>query len=275
MAANLSSKTESNLLRTTWHKASDGSAREGVDDMEGRYSELDGRDDVKAANDDDTDEQGSATETTRSDVIDGRDITSGKTSRLPLDPKGKQTPLAEGYKMADPGFVVGFSGSKIFCLHIYSMSTIEVPQSAPMYQYLDKKLYKEAYEIACLGVTDGDWETLAKTALEGLQYDIAKKAFTRIKALKYLELINSIEERRHKGEVDNTIFLGDILAYDGKFSESAKLYRKSGNDQLAMNMYTDLRMFDLAQVSYFSFILNTSRRKFKGQSHRGHSRIIF
>lgn len=40
------------------------------------------------------------------------------------------------------GFVVGFSGSKIFCLHIYSMSTIEVPQSAPMYQYLDKKMFK-------------------------------------------------------------------------------------------------------------------------------------
>ena len=36
------------------------------------------------------------------------------------------------------GFVVGFSGSKIFCLHVYSMSTIEVPQSAPMYQYLDQ-----------------------------------------------------------------------------------------------------------------------------------------
>ncbi|MPC67620.1 Intraflagellar transport protein 122 [Portunus trituberculatus] len=40
------------------------------------------------------------------------------------------------------GFVVGFSGSKIFCLHIYSMSTIEVPQSAPMYQYLDKKMFR-------------------------------------------------------------------------------------------------------------------------------------
>ena len=40
------------------------------------------------------------------------------------------------------GFVVGFSGSKIFCLHIYSMSTIEVPQSAPMYQYLDQKMYR-------------------------------------------------------------------------------------------------------------------------------------
>ncbi|XP_047473268.1 intraflagellar transport protein 122 homolog [Penaeus chinensis] len=145
------------------------------------------------------------------------------------------------------GFVVGFSGSKIFCLHIYSMSTIEVPQSAPMYQYLDKKMYKEAYNIACLGVTDGDWEALAKASLEGLEFNIAKKAFTRIKDLKYLELIHSIEERSHKGEVDNGLFLADILAYEGKFSEAAKLYRKSGSDQSAMNMYTDLRMFDLAQ----------------------------
>ena len=53
--------------------------------------------------------------------------------------------------------------------------------------------FREAYEIACLGVTDGDWEALAKTALEGLEYNIAKKAFTRIKDLKYLELINTIE----------------------------------------------------------------------------------
>ncbi|CAL4124428.1 unnamed protein product, partial [Meganyctiphanes norvegica] len=145
------------------------------------------------------------------------------------------------------GFVVGFSGSKIFCLHIYSMSTIEVPQSAPMYQYLDKNKCKEAYQIACLGVTDGDWEALAKSALETLDFNIGKKAFTRIKDLRYLELIHSIEERRQKGEVDNSIFLADILAYDGKFSEAAKLYRKTGNDQFAMNMYSDLRMFDLAQ----------------------------
>lgn len=50
--------------------------------------------------------------------------------------------------------------------------------------------------------------------------------------------------------MDNNIFLADIRAYEGKFSEAAKLYRKSGHDQSAMNMYTDLRMFDLAQVQY-------------------------
>ena len=34
----------------------------------------------------------------------------------------------------------------------------------------------------------------------------------------------------------------------GRFAEAAKLYKKSGNQQKAMNMYTDLRMFDMAKV---------------------------
>ncbi|XP_078340377.1 intraflagellar transport protein 122 homolog isoform X7 [Crassostrea virginica] len=145
------------------------------------------------------------------------------------------------------GFVVGFSGSKIFCLHIYSMSSVDVPQSASMYQYLEKKLFRDAYKVACLGVTDGDWEVLAHEALEGLDFDTAKKAFIRIKDLRYLELIHSIEERKKRGENDNMVFLGDIYSYQAKFGEAAKLYKKSGTEQKAMNMYTDLRMFDQAK----------------------------
>lgn len=91
------------------------------------------------------------------------------------------------------GFVVGYNGSKIFCLHVFSMSAVEVPQSAPMYQYLDRKMFKEAYQIACLGVTDADWRELAMEALEGLEFETARKAFTRVQDLRYLELISSIE----------------------------------------------------------------------------------
>ncbi|CAH1783917.1 unnamed protein product [Owenia fusiformis] len=145
------------------------------------------------------------------------------------------------------GFVVGFSGSKIFCLHIYSMSSVEVPQSAPMYQYLEKKMFKEAYRIACLGVTDGDWEALAHEALEGLDFDTAKKAFIRIRELRYLELIHNIEERRKRGETDPQVFLADVCAYRGKFQDAAKLYKRTGHEEKAMNMYTDLRMFDYAK----------------------------
>lgn len=52
---------------------------------------------------------------------------------------------------------------------------------------------RDAYRIACLGVTEGDWEVLAHEALEGLDFDTAKKAFIRIRDLRYLELIHSIE----------------------------------------------------------------------------------
>ncbi|KAK1161520.1 hypothetical protein AOXY_G19089 [Acipenser oxyrinchus oxyrinchus] len=145
------------------------------------------------------------------------------------------------------GFVVGYNGSKIFCLHVYAMSAVEVPQSAPMYQYLERKMYKEAYRIACLGVTDNDWRELAMEALEGLDFETAKKAFIRIRDLRYLELINSIEERKKRGETNNELFLADVSAYQGKFHEAAKLYKKTGNDPQALNMYTDLRMFEHAK----------------------------
>ncbi|XP_061311980.1 intraflagellar transport protein 122 homolog isoform X3 [Pezoporus flaviventris] len=145
------------------------------------------------------------------------------------------------------GFVVGYNGSKIFCLHVFSMSAVEVPQSAPMYQYLERKMFKEAYQIACLGVTDTDWKELAMEALEGLEFETAKKAFTRVRDLRYLELISSIEERKRLGENNNELFLADIYAYQGKFHEAAKLYRKSGHESLALEMYSDLRMFDHAK----------------------------
>uniref|UniRef100_A0ABI7X6N3 Intraflagellar transport protein 122 homolog n=1 Tax=Felis catus TaxID=9685 RepID=A0ABI7X6N3_FELCA len=145
------------------------------------------------------------------------------------------------------GFVVGYHGSKIFCLHVFSMSAVEVPQSAPMYQYLDRKMFKEAYQIACLGVTDTDWRELAMEALEGLEFETAKKAFTRVQDLRYLELINSIEERKKRGETNNDLFLADVFSYQGKFHEAAKLYKRSGHENLALEMYTDLRMFEYAK----------------------------
>ncbi|CAG2056799.1 unnamed protein product [Timema podura] len=145
------------------------------------------------------------------------------------------------------GFVVGVCGSKIFCLHVSTMSSIEVPLSAPMYQYLEKKMFNDAYRVACLGVTDGDWGSLAHAALDGLELDVAKKAFIRIKDLKYLELITDFQDRQRKGETEKDLLTADILAHRGKFKEAARLYQKLGQEQRALNMYTDLRMFDLAQ----------------------------
>lgn len=52
---------------------------------------------------------------------------------------------------------------------------------------------REAYATACLGVADGDWKALAHSALESLDLETARKAFTRIKDLKYLELISDFQ----------------------------------------------------------------------------------
>lgn len=44
------------------------------------------------------------------------------------------------------------------------------------------------------------------------------------------------------------MLIGDILAYRGRFRDAARMYQKAGQEQKALTMYTDLRMFDLAQV---------------------------
>lgn len=91
------------------------------------------------------------------------------------------------------GFVVGLSGAKVFCLNGSNMVTLELPLSAPMYQYIDKKMYLEAYRIACLGVTDGDWEELGHAALETLEFEVAKLAFGKLQDYSYLELIQDLQ----------------------------------------------------------------------------------
>ena len=120
------------------------------------------------------------------------------------------------------GFVVGFTGSKIFCLHVYSMTTIEVPLSSQMYQYLDKGNLALGYRVACLGVTEGDWEALGKQALEALDFDTARKAYVRLKDLKHLEFVAELEERKQQSQgqssnakkVDiNALLLADIYAF--------------------------------------------------------------
>ncbi|KAJ3038043.1 hypothetical protein HK097_003308, partial [Rhizophlyctis rosea] len=91
------------------------------------------------------------------------------------------------------GFVVGFKGSRIFCLHVYAMMTVDVPQSASLERYIEKKDHAAAYQIACLGVTEADWRKLAMDALESLRLDVARKAFVRVKDLKWIDLVLDIE----------------------------------------------------------------------------------
>lgn len=60
--------------------------------------------------------------------------------------------------------------------------------------------------------------------------------------------LTDLQERKKRGENDNELFLADVYAYQGKFHEAAKLYKRTGHESRALSMYTDLRMFDYAKV---------------------------
>jgi len=145
------------------------------------------------------------------------------------------------------GFVVGFAGSKIFCLHSLEMQTIEVPQSPSLYEYLNLNRFDKAYAVACLGVTEGDWRHLAIAALSALKTDVARKAFIRIRDVRYLELLERIEAARQDPDCNESVLKADILAFQSKFSEAAKAYQKAGQGRKAVEMYLDLRDWTAAQ----------------------------
>ena len=64
-----------------------------------------------------------------------------------------------------PGAVVGFKGSKIFCISDTAMNTIDVPQSSTFFKFLAEKDFAMSYKLACLGVTIQDWRQLGIEAL--------------------------------------------------------------------------------------------------------------
>jgi len=100
-----------------------------------------------------------------------------------------------------------------------------------------------------MNVTDNNWEQLANGALEHMSLHVAKKAFSRThNTWLYLELIqNYLQDTGVHNASTEISFLGDVAAYKSHFNEAAKLYKQAGHDDKAINMYTDLRMFDQAQ----------------------------
>lgn len=65
-----------------------------------------------------------------------------------------------------------------------------------------------------------------------------------------------LQERKKHGEDKNELFLADIMAYQGKFHEAAKLYKHTGHESKALSMYSDLCMFDYAKVIIVLFHKN-------------------
>lgn len=151
------------------------------------------------------------------------------------------------FKQKFCGFVVGFNGTKVYCINGTNITTLDISLTSTMYQYLDINDYKSAYKIACLGVADNDWLSLGLSALDKLELTIAKDAFGRLKKLNYIEVICEIEDKLESGEWGKEACMAIASASMGKLRAAAKLYQKAGLQQYALDMYSDLRMFDSAQ----------------------------
>nr|CAG4716983.1 unnamed protein product [Naegleria fowleri] len=145
------------------------------------------------------------------------------------------------------GLVVGFTGSKVFCLHQVSMSTVDVPQSATLFRYIEKGDFQEAYKIACLGVTESDWRSLGVQSLLGVNLDIARRCFNRIEDTKFISLIDKYEKLIKQNQFNRDLFVGEIHAYQGRFDEASKMFVKGGRADLAMDMLCDLRKWKEAK----------------------------
>lgn len=143
------------------------------------------------------------------------------------------------------GIIVGFKNSKVFALQSNTMNTIDVPQTATLFHFIEAKLFTKAYQIACLGVTEQDWKSLAFEALQNKQFEVARKAFIRLKDLKFIELADQIE-KESKNPAGEATIQGQILAYQGNYKEAANVYIKSENYDKAMELYVQLKKFEEA-----------------------------
>jgi intraflagellar transport protein 122 len=174
-----------------------------------------------------------------------------------------------GHTQRMQGFVVGFSGSKVFSLSALSVQTIDVPQSAPLYRYLEQNDFAQAYGVSCLGVTAADWRLLAWEALKSMRFSVSRKAFIRVRDVRYIELVNALEQTWKQqlpqgagdgssnqegedvggeaGKKVKALLQAEIMAHQGKFPLAAKLFADCGEPARAIKMFADLRMWDEAK----------------------------
>lgn len=164
----------------------------------------------------------------------GNNLLSIKTGALPA------------YQQRMQGLVVGFKANKVFTLHMSVMTTVDVPHSHALYRYVERREFDAAYRVACLGVTEGDWKMLGTHAMTHLQLEIARKAFIRIREVKFVELLNRIElERRQMSGTasDEGLLLGDILAFQSKYHDAARYFVRANQEAKAIEMFCDMKMW--------------------------------
>jgi intraflagellar transport protein 122 len=145
------------------------------------------------------------------------------------------------------GIIVGFRESRVYSLQLVKITVIDVPQSAAMYKYLELKQFADAYTIACLGVTETDWRNFAVESIQSYNFKLARKALIRIKDVRFLELLSKIENDRKQPGYNDSEMLGEISAFQGRYTEAASLFERGDKVQRLVDMYKDLGQHEKAQ----------------------------
>ncbi len=100
------------------------------------------------------------------------------------------------------------------------MTTLDIPQSSTMEQFIERKDFDAAYQVACLGVTQTDWRKLAMASLENYALPTAKKAFTRVQDLKFFDIIRGLEKAQAAGKSEEMGLLwAEANALNGCYDE--------------------------------------------------------
>lgn len=97
-------------------------------------------------------------------------------------------------------------------------------------------------------MTFEDWQMLTNTSLANGEINIGAKCLVRMGDWSFLELMfNHFQLANCFNDNEKQILLAKYYAYQGLYSESAKIFKKINALHLASNMFTDLQMNEQAK----------------------------
>ena len=141
-----------------------------------------------------------------------------------------------GIELKMSGEIVGFTGSKIKLVNDNNINIVDLPLVSFIAHYQNQKDFKLAYKIACLGIADQDMKALGIAALKQRQFTTARKAFSRVKDLGYIELASKYEKLSLDGTIDDVELNMELLVYNKQFVKAINYLKKENHVERAIEL---------------------------------------